>query len=83
MRPPHAKTCARSKPLRPFDLQLIRKAHSYAVARRKLSTDDAGLVEQIGMPVKVIPGEIHNLKITTEDDLILAGTLLRKIKLKF
>ena len=39
-------------------------------------TDDAGLVEERGVKVKVIPGEERALKITTKQDLVIAESLL-------
>ncbi len=41
-------------------------------------TDDASLVEQLGVPVTILPGEYTNIKITTEEDLILAETFLKR-----
>ncbi|MCC6672474.1 MAG: 2-C-methyl-D-erythritol 4-phosphate cytidylyltransferase [Planctomycetes bacterium] len=41
------------------------------------ATDDAALLEHAGLPVEVVPGSPHNLKITTREDLILAEILLR------
>ena len=35
-------------------------------------TDDASLVERLGIPVKVIRGNHENIKITTPEDLLLA-----------
>jgi 2-C-methyl-D-erythritol 4-phosphate cytidylyltransferase len=40
-------------------------------------TDDAQLVEAAGHPVRVVPGSPFNLKITTADDLKLAGQYLK------
>ena len=41
-------------------------------------TDDASLVEQIGRKIYVIKGDYENLKITTPEDIIFAGEILRK-----
>lgn len=49
-----------------FDLQLLWNAHS----SEELASDDAGLVARIH-PVRLIPGEISNIKITTKDQLQL------------
>ena len=38
--------------------------------------DDAALVEAAGLPVRMIPGDPLNLKVTTRDDLILAEAIL-------
>ncbi|NNN02080.1 MAG: 2-C-methyl-D-erythritol 4-phosphate cytidylyltransferase [Acidimicrobiaceae bacterium] len=37
------------------------------------ATDDAALVEAIGGRVVIVPGEIHNLKITEPEDLVRAS----------
>jgi 2-C-methyl-D-erythritol 4-phosphate cytidylyltransferase len=41
-------------------------------------TDDASLVERMGHKVKLYMGSYDNIKITTPDDLALAGVLLKK-----
>ncbi len=41
-------------------------------------TDDASLVEAIGQKVKVVPCSYENFKITTQDDLKIADSLLAK-----
>ena len=41
-------------------------------------TDDAVLIEKIGIPVKVVQGYEYNIKITTPHDLELAHFLLKK-----
>jgi 2-C-methyl-D-erythritol 4-phosphate cytidylyltransferase len=40
------------------------------------ATDDAALVERLGVEVRVVPGPPTNLKITTAADLALAEALL-------
>lgn len=52
-----------------------------AYARREgaAATDDAELVERIGHPVTVVPGSPINLKITTQEDLRLAGHALKAL----
>ncbi len=40
-------------------------------------TDDAALVEKAGFKVKLFPGAINNIKITTPDDLAIAEVLLK------
>lgn len=42
------------------------------------ATDDAVLVERMGIPVKVVKGDYENIKITTSEDLIIAEQLLQK-----
>ena len=60
-----------------FQVDLIREAHRRAQEQGVTATDDAGLVERLGRPVRVVPGDALNFKITTQDDLILAEALLR------
>jgi 2-C-methyl-D-erythritol 4-phosphate cytidylyltransferase len=55
-----------------FLAEALRAAH----ASGGDATDDAGLVEALGHPVTVIEGETANRKITTPDDLIVAGALM-------
>jgi len=52
-----------------FRYDILMKAFSYAVNNRFLGTDEASIVEYCGFKVKVIPGEIKNIKITVKDDL--------------
>lgn len=40
--------------------------------------DDAALVEAAGFPVRMIPGDAMNLKVTTRDDLLLAEAILQR-----
>ena len=51
-----------------FTADLLRQAHS----ARGDATDDAGLVEQLGVPVRVVPGDAMAFKVTTPFDLTLA-----------
>ena len=60
-----------------FQVDLIREAHRRAQEQGVTETDDAGLVERLGRPVRIVPGDALNFKITTRDDLILAEALLR------
>jgi 2-C-methyl-D-erythritol 4-phosphate cytidylyltransferase len=43
-------------------------------------TDDVSVIEHIGKPVKLTTGSYENLKITTQDDLVIAAQLLDKRK---
>lgn len=45
-------------------------------------TDDALLVERVGIPVKVVEGSEDNIKVTTSQDLELVRFLLRREKRK-
>ena len=42
-------------------------------------TDDASLMERYGRPVRIVPGEKSNLKLTTQDDLAAANLILKGV----
>lgn len=52
-----------------FRAALLREAHDKARRGGVVGTDDAMLVEQLGHPVRVVPGLAQNVKITTREDL--------------
>ena len=60
-----------------FRVEVIRAAHRWAQQRSITGTDDATLVEQMGRPVRIVPGDVLNFKITTPDDLALAQAVLQ------
>ena len=59
-----------------FRRQLLETAHQQARQRNLCATDDAGLLESLGHPVRVVRGLEGNIKITTPDDLGLSQRLL-------
>lgn len=61
-----------------FDRDLILKAYQEAFRNGFYGTDDASLVERLGVPVKIISGSYENIKITTPDDLIAAEAIIRR-----
>lgn len=60
-----------------FQLEVIRQALHQAAEDGFVGTDDASLVERIGIKVYILPGSYTNIKITTPEDLILAHLILR------
>lgn len=52
-----------------FQLELLRRAHAQARADGYLGTDDAALVERLGVAVELVEGDIDNRKLTTAEDL--------------
>ncbi|MBW1783041.1 MAG: 2-C-methyl-D-erythritol 4-phosphate cytidylyltransferase [Deltaproteobacteria bacterium] len=63
-----------------FRYQDVAKAHEMAVAQGwDEATDDALLVERLGIPITVVEGSERNIKVTTPYDLELARFLLRSI----
>jgi 2-C-methyl-D-erythritol 4-phosphate cytidylyltransferase len=61
-----------------FTRDLLERAHAAADAG---ATDDAALVERLGEPVLVVPGDPLALKITTPDDLARAELMLARVGL--
>ena len=61
-----------------FQREIIAQSYQAAAKDGFYGTDDAVLAERIGFGVTVIPGSYDNIKITTEDDLLMAETLMRK-----
>ena len=61
-----------------FRKEIILKA--YGSMGHLEVTDDAMLVERIGIAVRVSQGSYSNIKITTPEDLITAGTILKKAR---
>ena len=55
-----------------FRVADLRRAHAGAGE----ATDDAAMVEALGLSVRAVPGDPRNLKITTPADLAVAGRLL-------
>jgi len=61
-----------------FRLGILMAAYRNAREDGFEATDDAGLVEHLGMPVKCVLGHPDNIKITTQADLQLAEQILDK-----
>ncbi len=60
-----------------FKYNLIRRAHENAIRTGINGTDDAMLVEQLGVKVRVVRGSRCNVKITTREDLLLARAMVK------
>ena len=60
-----------------FRADVYRRAHGAADADGFVGTDDAALVERLGIAVRIIPGDDRNVKITTAHDVAIAEALLR------
>lgn len=57
-----------------FRTELLLDAHRRC---QELVTDDAAMVERLGIPVRVFMGAYDNLKVTTPEDMLLAEAILR------
>ena len=61
-----------------FYYEDIIRAHREALAKGLTeATDDAFLVEQLGITIRVVPGSEQNIKVTTPHDLAMAKFLMR------
>jgi 2-C-methyl-D-erythritol 4-phosphate cytidylyltransferase len=63
-----------------FDLQLIKKA--YEIKEDASLTDDASVAERAGHIISLFEGSYENIKITTQEDLIVARALMEGRKLE-
>ena len=57
-----------------FTKEIITRA--YAQPNIEQCTDDASLVEKLGVPVQIVEGSYENIKITTYDDYLTAQRIL-------
>ncbi len=73
--PPRAECYAAQTP-QVFRVELLRKAVEKAAADGYRGTDDAELVERLGISVTVVEGHGSNLKVTDREDLEIAERLL-------
>lgn len=63
-----------------FRYGIIRQAHESAASADYLGTDDASLVERLGLKVHVVQGDYRNIKITTPEDMQLAEAFLATVR---
>lgn len=61
-----------------FQKERIVKAYKQAKDAGFIGTDDASLAEYGGYPVKVIMGSYRNIKITTQEDLLIGEAFLKE-----
>lgn len=59
-----------------FTVDIIRRAHEAALQDGFLGTDDASLVERLGLPVRLTLGDRRNIKLTTPEDVNMAEAFL-------
>lgn len=61
-----------------FDRDTLVRAHAAVAVSGEGATDDAGMVEQLGAPVVVVPGHEEAFKVTRPLDLVLAEAVLAR-----
>jgi len=64
------------------NIETLRRGFAKVAAENLEVTDDVSIVEALGEPVKLTLGEYTNLKITTPEDLDVAGAILEERKQK-
>jgi 2-C-methyl-D-erythritol 4-phosphate cytidylyltransferase len=78
-----------SRQLNREDLRAIQTPQVYRVSELKRAyeipfrpafTDDASVMEEAGFPLHITSGRTYNLKVTGEEDFLLAGLLLARRK---
>jgi 2-C-methyl-D-erythritol 4-phosphate cytidylyltransferase len=62
-----------------FKYELIKRAHETAGRDGYTGSDDASLVERLGIDVRIINGSKDNIKITVREDLVVARAMLGAI----
>jgi 2-C-methyl-D-erythritol 4-phosphate cytidylyltransferase len=73
---PERASCWVAQTPQVFHVGLLREALEEAGREGRLGTDDAELVERLGVTVRVVEGRASNIKITLPEDLRLAELLL-------
>jgi 2-C-methyl-D-erythritol 4-phosphate cytidylyltransferase len=58
-----------------FPRAVLERAHARAARDGHRATDDAALVEALGIPVRLVRDSHRNIKVTTQEDLALAELL--------
>ena len=60
-----------------FARDILARAHERASQASFESTDDASMVEAIGVPVSIVPGDPANLKLTDPTDVVVVTSLIQ------
>ena len=74
---PNRLECYAAQTPQVFRIEVLREALEKAAAEAFIGTDDAEIVERIGVPVTVVQGDPSNIKITDRADLLAAERWLR------
>lgn len=77
---PRAKTWLGQTP-QAFKKEIILQAYEKAIKEKEFNgMDDCELVSNLGIKVKIVPGDWQNIKITVPFDFLIARQLLRRIR---
>jgi 2-C-methyl-D-erythritol 4-phosphate cytidylyltransferase len=61
-----------------FYRDILLKAHEHAARENYYATDDAALVERMKGRINIVMGSYENIKVTTPEDLDVAGLILKR-----
>lgn len=62
-----------------FHYSLLRRAYEERDATDPEWTDESSLVERLGVKIAIVEGSSRNIKITREEDLIIAEAILKQM----
>ena len=62
-----------------FTREILLRAYARATEDNFLGTDDASLVERLGVQIKIVTGSYENIKVTTPEDILIAESFLRRV----
>lgn len=60
-----------------FEADIIKGALTDAVRKGIKLTDDSSAVERAGFRVKIVEGDVNNIKLTTREDILFAEAILK------
>lgn len=75
---PDRSECWAAQTPQVFRIELLKEALAKADAAGFVATDDAQLVERLGVAVHVVQGDVANRKVTTPEDLAWAEAVLAR-----
>lgn len=61
-----------------FEKEILINSYKFAKRRYYIGTDDASLAEKYGYDVYITDGDYNNIKITTEEDIVIAEAILER-----
>jgi 2-C-methyl-D-erythritol 4-phosphate cytidylyltransferase len=70
----------RSQTPQAFRTDALRKAHLKARDESFAATDDAQLIERYGGQIALVPGDPANIKLTYEDDFVVAEAMIERFE---
>jgi 2-C-methyl-D-erythritol 4-phosphate cytidylyltransferase len=70
----------RSQTPQAFRTDALRQAHLKARDESFAATDDAQLIERYGGRIALVPGDPANIKLTYEDDFVVAEAMIERLE---